>query len=223
MELRILANIAQDPGLLQAFADDEDIHASTAAAVLGIPINQVNKDQRRIAKTVNFGLIYGQSAYGLARSTDMPLEEARQFIATYFEKYPGVKSYISKTEKQAAEQGYVSTLLGRRRDFSQLAGLTGPQRARAEREAINMPIQGTAADIIKQAMINLHRALRERQMQTRILLQVHDELVVEAPESEVADAVKLTRQIMSTAYELQVPLKVDVEVGPNWLDMQQRP
>jgi DNA polymerase-1 len=101
--------------------------------------------------------------------------------------------------------------------------LTGPQRARAEREAINMPIQGTAADIIKQAMINLHRALRERQMQTRILLQVHDELVVEAPESEVADAVKLTRQIMSTAYELQVPLKVDVEVGPNWLDMQQRP
>ena len=220
VELRILAHIAQDPGLLKAFADDEDIHASTAAAVLGIPISQVNKDQRRIAKTVNFGLIYGQSAYGLARGTDMPLEDARQFIATYFEKYPGVKSYISETEKQAAEQGYVSTLLGRRRDFSQLAGLTGPQRARAEREAINMPIQGTAADIIKQAMINLHHTLKARQMQTRILLQVHDELVLEAPDSEVADAIELTRQIMSTAYKLQVPLKVDVEVGPNWLDMQ---
>ena len=150
----------------------------------------------------------------------MTLEDARQFIATYFEKYPGVKNYISATEKQAAEQGFVSTLLGRRRDFSQLAGLTGPQRARAEREAINMPIQGTAADIIKQAMINLQGALKARQMQTKILLQVHDELVLEAPDSEVAGAVELTRQVMSTAYKLQVPLKVDVEVGPNWLDMQ---
>jgi len=148
------------------------------------------------------------------------MDEARDFIKTYFEKYPGVKQYIDDTQKLAAEQGYVETLLGRQRDFSQLAELSGPQRNRAEREAINMPIQGTAADIMKQAMINLHNELIARNMQTRILLQVHDELVLEAPDAEVADAAKLTRDVMSSAYELAVPLKVDVEIGQNWLVME---
>jgi DNA polymerase-1 len=220
VELRILAHIAQDPGLLHAFHNDEDIHASTAAAVLGIPISQIDKYQRRIAKAVNFGLIYGQSAYGLSQGTGMSMAEAKNFIDTYFEKYPGVRQYISTTEKQAAEQGYVSTLLGRLRDFSRLAGLSGAQRARAEREAINMPIQGTAADIMKQAMIDMHNALIAEKMKTRLLLQVHDEMVLEAPDGEVEDAVILTRTIMSQAFPLMVPLKVDVQVGPNWLDMK---
>ncbi|MCB0179410.1 MAG: DNA polymerase I, partial [Anaerolineae bacterium] len=179
------------------------------------------KYQRRIAKTVNFGLIYGQTAFGLAQGTGMSREEARAFIETYFEKYPGVKAYIDRTEKLAAEQGYVETLLGRKRDFSQLAGLTGAQRARAEREAINMPIQGTAADIMKQAMITLHRELANQGFKTRMLLQVHDELVLEAPEDELDQAVKLTQEVMSRAFKLRIPLKVDVEVGQNWLEMSQ--
>ncbi len=220
VELRILAHIAQDDGLLAAFANDEDIHTSTASAVLGVPMAEIDKYQRRIAKTVNFGLIYGQTAFGLARGTGMSNQEAREFIDTYFEKYPGIKSYIDNTKLMAAEQGYVATLLGRRRDFSNLADLKGPQRGAAEREAINMPIQGTAADIMKQAMIDVHQALQHSSLQTKILLQVHDELVLEAPEDEVEQAVQLTRDTMAQAFQLQVPLKVDVEVGQNWLEME---
>jgi DNA polymerase-1 len=220
IELRILAHITEDPALLQAFAEDEDIHAATASRVLGIPIDQIDKQQRRIAKTVNFGLIYGQSAFGLSQTIGIPQSEARDFIKTYFEKYPGVKGYIDATEKLAAEQGYLTTLLGRRRDFSQLASLTGAQRARVEREAINMPIQGTAADIMKQAMINLHIELNRRRFQTRILLQVHDELVLEAPEAEVIEVAQVTKEVMSNAFELRVPVKVEVEMGHNWLEME---
>ncbi|MBN1995260.1 MAG: DNA polymerase I, partial [Anaerolineae bacterium] len=220
VELRILAHIAQDTGLQQAFAHDEDIHAATAAAVLNIPIEQVDKYQRRVAKTVNFGLIYGQSAFGLAQGTGMSRDEARDFINTYFEKYPGIKRYIDETKTLAAQQGYVATLLGRRRDFSYLAGMKGPQRAAAEREAVNMPIQGTAADIMKQAMITLHAELKKQKLQSRLLLQVHDELVLEAPQAEVEPVVKLTRRVMSKAFALRVPLKVDVEVGQNWLEME---
>lgn len=221
VELRILAHVAEDQGLLQAFANDEDIHTATAAAVLDIPQSEVDKYQRRIAKTVNFGLIYGQSAFGLAQGTGMSQTDARQFIETYFSKYPGIKKYIDDTKKMATEQGYVATLLGRRRDFSNLAELTGPQRGSAEREAINMPIQGTAADIMKQAMIDLHRALAEGGFKSRMLLQVHDELVLEVPEAEVAEVAALTRQVMCDAFELKAPLKVEVEVGANWLEMEQ--
>jgi len=220
VELRILAHITQDPGLLQAFAEDEDIHAATAATVLGIPMAEVTKNQRRIAKTVNFGLIYGQTAFGLAVTTGMSQNEARDFIKTYFEKYPGVKQYVSATEKMALDRGYVATLRGRRRDFSRLASLTGPQRAQAMREAINMPIQGTAADIMKQAMINLHAELKKRRLQTRMLLQVHDELVFEAPEEEIDAVVPLIREIMCDAYDLRAPLKVEIETGQNWLEME---
>lgn len=220
IELRILAHVTEDPALMHAFAHDEDIHAATAARVLGLPIDQIDKQQRRIAKTVNFGLIYGQSAFGLSQTIGIPQSEAREFIQTYFEKYPGVKNYIETTEKLAAEQGYLTTLVGRRRDFSQLASLSGAQRARVEREAINMPIQGTAADIMKQAMINLHAELNRRQLETRLLLQVHDELVLEAPEAELAEVAHLTQEIMCNAFELRVPVKVDVEVGQNWLEME---
>lgn len=220
VELRILAHIAEDPGLLQAFANDEDIHAATAATVLGIPLEQITKEQRRIAKTVNFGLIYGQTAYGLAQSTGMSRTEADAFIQTYFEKYPKIQDYIERTKKMALEQGYVTTLLGRRREFPNLAELGGARRSAAEREAINAPIQGTAADIMKQAMIDLHRQLRERPYQSRLLLQVHDELVLEAPQAEVEEIAQLTRRVMSDAFDLRVPLKVDVEIGPNWLEME---
>lgn len=219
VELRILAHMADDPGLKAAFANDEDIHAATAATVLGVPLAEVTKDQRRIAKAVNFGLAYGQGAFGLAQSTGMSRQEAQAFINTYFEKYPGVKRYIEKTKKQAAEQGYTETLLGRRRDFSRIADLSGPQKARAEREAINMPIQGTAADIMKIAMINLHRTLAESSLHAKMLLQVHDEVVLEVPEDEVSALVPIIRQEMVNAYPLSVPLKVDVESGKNWLEM----
>ncbi|UCC88963.1 MAG: DNA polymerase I [Anaerolineales bacterium] len=229
VELRLMAHIAQDPGLLSAFERGEDIHVATAAAVLDIPLTEVTKDQRRIAKSVNFGLSYGQSAYGLAQQTGMSQQEAGQFIKTYFEKYPGVREYIERTKHQAAEQGYVETLLGRRRDFFNLAKMRGPDRGRAEREAINMPIQGTAADIIKIAMIRLHQALRQRKLRTRLLLQVHDELVLEAPDDEVEAVIPLVREMMSNAFpsrapggELAVPLRVDVEVGQNWLEMEGR-
>lgn len=220
VELRILAHVAEDPGLLQAFAHDEDIHAATAATVLNIPIEQVDKYQRRIAKTVNFGLIYGQTAFGLAQGTGMSRDEARAFIDKYFEKYPGIKRYIEETKQKALNEGYLTTLLGRRRDFSNLAKLTGAQRAAVEREAINMPIQGTAADIMKIAMIRLHAALREQKLRSRMLLQVHDELVLEAPEAELETAARLTREVMSQAYELKAGLKVEVEAGRNWLDME---
>jgi DNA polymerase-1 len=220
VELRILAHIAEDPGLLQAFANDEDIHAATAAAVLGIPMAEITKNQRRIAKTVNFGIIYGQTAFGLSQTTGMGRDESRDFINTYFEKYPGVKRYIDATEQLALKQGYVSTLRGRRRDFSRLASLTGPQRAQAMREAINMPVQGTAADIMKQAMIGLHAELNRQNFKTRMLLQVHDELVLEAPEDEINKVVPVVREVMCNAYELRAPLKVEVEVGQNWLEME---
>ncbi|MCK6629040.1 MAG: DNA polymerase I [Anaerolineae bacterium] len=221
IELRILAHVAEDPGLLEAFANDEDVHAVTAATVLGIPREEVTKDQRRIAKTVNYGLAYGQSAFGLAQSAGISQAEARDFIAIYFEKYPGLKRYIDNTKQMALQQGYLTTLLGRRRDFSNLATATGAQRSALEREAINMPIQGTAADIMKIAMIRLHRALIEQNLRSRMLLQVHDELVLEAPEDEIAQAVELTREVMGHAFdELKVPLGVEVETGGNWLDME---
>jgi DNA polymerase-1 len=219
VELRLLAQMADDPGLQAAFARNEDIHTATAAAVLGIPIAEVDSNQRRIAKTVNFGLAYDQSAFGLAQTTGLSQAEAKQFIDIYFEKYPGVKRYIDETKQMAAEQGYVETLLGRRRDFSNMADLKGPQRGRAEREAINMPIQGTAADIMKLAMIHLHEVLQKK-YQARLLLQVHDELIVEAPDEELAAVVPLVEKTMCEAYELDVPLKVEVEVGQNWLDME---
>jgi len=222
VELRVMAHVSQDSGLLSAFMRDEDIHAATAAAVLGIPISEVTKEQRRIAKSVNFGLSYGQGPFGLAQQTGMSQQEASKFIKTYFEKYPGVLRYIEQTKRLAAEQGYVQTLLGRRRYFPGLAKMRGPDRARAEREAINMPIQGTAADIIKIAMIRLHRALQERAMQARMVLQVHDELVLEVPDDEVDTAIPLVREVMSGAFQLAVPLKVDIEVGTNWLEMVPR-
>ena len=223
VELRILAHMCGDPELLAAFERGEDIHARTAARVYGVPLEQVTPDQRRVAKTINFGLLYGMGDYGLAQRTELSQAESARFIETYFAQFPAVQTYLETVKRQAREKGYVETLFGRRRYFPELAPDSqvpiGLKRA-AERMAVNMPIQGTAADIIKIAMIRLHRALRERGLGAAMILQVHDELVLEVPEDEV-DAVKpLIVSIMEGACELQAPLRVDVKVGENWLEME---
>jgi DNA polymerase-1 len=223
VELRILAHVSQDPQLLDAFARSQDVHARTAAAVYGIPIEEVTKDQRAIAKTVNFGLIYGQSAYGLSQQTGLDFDEAERFIATYFERYPGVRKWLDDTRALAYKQGYVETLQGRRRYFPELQTTRrayAGRRAAAERQAINAPIQGTAADILKIAMIHLASELETTRLQARMVLQVHDEVVLEVPRSEVDQVVPLVRKVMEGAYALSVPLKVDIEIGENWLDME---
>ena len=223
VELRVMAHISGDEGLLSAFARGEDIHASTAAAIMGVPLAEVTPDMRRVAKAVNFGLSYGQTAYGLANATDLTQAEAEDFIKAYFERFPRVREYIDTTKAFATRQGYVETLLRRRRYFPELQpGSKAPHNVRqaAERMAINAPIQGTAADIINIATIHLQRALRERDLRARLILQVHDELVVEAPEEEVATVAPLMREVMENAFELKAPLKADLKVGENWEEME---
>jgi DNA polymerase-1 len=222
VELRVMAHISGDEGLLSAFARGEDIHASTAAAILGVPLSEVTSDMRRLAKAVNFGLSYGQTAYGLAQATGLTQPEAEDFILAYFERFPKVREYIDTTKALATRQGYVETLLGRRRYFPELqpgAKASHNVRQAAERMAINAPIQGTAADIINIATIRLHQALQERELQARMILQVHDELVIETPEAEMATVAPLTREVMENAFALKAPLKADLKVGQNWEEM----
>jgi len=222
VELRILAHISQDRTLLEAFAQGQDIHAATAAAVYGIPLNQITKEQRSFAKRVNFGLIYGMGAYRLARDSELTLAEARAFIKTYFDRLPGVEKYLEGT-KQQARVGSIQTLFGRKRIFPVLlsASSGGNQVAiqAEERVAINMPIQGTAADIMKRAMIDLYHALQASKLQGQMILQVHDELVLEVPEAEVPQTRDLVVQVMEGAYQLDAPLKANAQVGDNWRDM----
>jgi DNA polymerase-1 len=223
IELRIVAHMAEDKAMLDAFHQDQDIHAATAAAVFGVDPQQVGPEMRRRAKAVNFGLIYGMSPFGLSRSTDLTLSEAEQFVKTYFERFPAVRDFLEATRRTAARQGYVETLLGRRRYFPQLAdSAAAPEqvRARARREAINAPIQGTAADIIKLAMLKIPGALRQAGLSGRMLLQVHDELVLECPSRELAETARLTRSLMQEAYPLRAPLKTDAKSGANWSEMQ---
>jgi DNA polymerase-1 len=222
VELRVLAHISQDEGLLAAFRRGEDIHASTAAAIFEVPLDQVTREMRRVAKMINFGLSYGMSGYGLAQRTGLSQEEANRFVESYFANYPKVKVYMEKTKQEAAQQGYVETLLHRRRYFPELQRPKAPgaQRRAAEREAINMPIQGSSADIIKLAMIRLHGALKERGLQSCMILQVHDELILEVPEGELDVVAPLVKSIMEEAFELDAPLRVDMKVGRNWLEME---
>lgn len=223
VELRILAHASQDANMLKAFAEGEDIHASTAALLFNVPLDKVTKDMRRLGKTINFGVVYGISDWGVAGRTELSLDEARQLIAAYNEKYPGVKAYMDGTKAMARDKGYVESLMGRRRYFPELASgrrLPIGVKNQAEREAINMPIQGTAADIIKVAMVHLHAALAERQLKARLILQVHDELLLQVPKGEVDEVVALVHQVMCDAYKLDAPLQVEVKVGANWQDMQ---
>ena len=221
IELRIVAHMSGDEAMLKAFRDGQDIHATTAAAIYDLPLEQVTKEQRRHAKAINFGLIYGMSAFGLSRSTDLTLGEAENFVRDYFEHFPGVKKYLDQIRVLAARQGYVETMLGRRRYFPNLANpLNQMMRNREEREAINAPIQGTAADIMKIAMIRVQRALEESASRARMILQVHDELVLEVPENEIALTSQLVRGIMEAAYKLDIPLLTEARSGVNWGSMQ---
>ncbi|MCS6828257.1 MAG: DNA polymerase I [Caldilinea sp.] len=221
VELRVLAHMANEPLLIEAFRADQDIHAVTASKLFGVPVEAVTREQRSLGKTINFATIYGVSEFGLSSRTELTREQARRFLDQYFQTYPRIRAFLDRILEEAREKGYVQTLLGRKRFFPELKSgrLPSSQRAAVERAAINAPIQGTAADIMKIAMIRLYEQLKDAGYRSRLLLQVHDELVLEAPPEELQDAVRLVRETMSNAYPLVVPLKVDVEVGPNWRDM----
>lgn len=217
VELRIVAHIAGDEAMLGAFRSQQDIHVATAAAIYNVPIEAVDREQRRHAKAINFGLIYGMSAFGLTRTTDLTLAEAEDFVAAYFKQFPGVKRYLDGVRRQAAEQEYVETLLGRRRYFPGLRNQSNRNiRNREEREAINAPIQGTAADIMKIAMLGVPPALAEAGLSGRMLLQVHDELVLECPEEEVLLVAAVVQKVMESAYRLSIPLATEARQGVNW-------
>jgi DNA polymerase-1 len=217
IELRVAAHMAGDQAMLKAFREGQDIHTATAAAIHGIPMNEVTDQQRRDAKATNFGLIYGMSAYGLTQSTDLTLAEAETFVETYFERFPGIRDYLDKIKEQAKNKGYVETLLGRKRYFPGLASTTNYNlRRREEREAINAPIQGTAADIMKLAMIKVAEKLGKSGLSARMLLQVHDELVLEAPDQEVDQTIELVQSCMENVYSLDIPLTTEAKYGENW-------
>jgi DNA polymerase-1 len=219
IDLRALAHISQDPELIATFLRDEDVHAATASRIFNVPPDKVTTEMRRVAKTVNFGVIYGMSDYGLEQATEFSREEAAQFIASYFEKYPKVKEYIEATKSQARERGYVQTVMGRRRYIPEINSPNRQVREAAERMAINMPVQGTSADIIKIAMVNLHREMGNRNLRSKMTLQVHDELVFEVPPEEIDLMKELVSQIMPQALKLSVPLKIDIKLGKNWAEM----
>jgi DNA polymerase-1 len=214
--------MAHDEAMLSAFRAGQDIHAATAAAIYSVPLAEVTKEMRRHAKAINFGLIYGMSAFGLTRSTELTLAEAEDFVKAYFAQFPGVKKYLDGIRKSAAQDGYVETLLGRRRYFPLLKETKSnvTARNREEREAINAPIQGTAADIMKIAMVRIPSALLERRLTGQMLLQVHDELVLEVPEGELKKTAALVQDVMGSAYEMDVPLSTDARWGRNWGEMQ---
>jgi DNA polymerase-1 len=217
VELRIAAHMSSDQAMLAAFRADEDIHAATAAAILGKRLDQVTKNERRNAKAINFGLLYGMSPYGLTRTSDLTLAEAEDFVEAYFKQFPGVKAYLDNMRRLAAQQGYVETLLGRRRYFPGLkSGGNQVTRAREEREAINAPIQGSAADIMKIAMKKVAAALKENNLNSQMLLQVHDELVLECPDKELVKTARIVRRMMENAYNLVIPLKTEARSGHDW-------
>lgn len=219
VEVRILAHMSQDPNLLAAFASGEDVHASTAATVFGLPTESVSSEMRRVAKTINFGVIYGISEFGLAQRTELSRRDAAAFINAYFRRYNRVREFMEGTKQQAREFGYVQTLLGRRRYVPEIDSPNGQVRSAAERMAINMPIQGTAADITKLAMILVQHELNTGGWRSRMVLQVHDELVFEVPRDEVDEVSAFIKAKMEGAFELSVPLVVDLRVGENWGEM----
>ena len=226
IELRLLAHFTGDEALQRAFAEDRDVHTAVAAEIFGVEEKLVTAEMRRMAKTVNFGVIYGMSGHGLAVRLDILRDEANRFIDAYFAKYPKVLDYQAKLLKECRKTGYVSTILGRRRRIDGVRPhSTYQQRNQPEREAINMEIQGSAADLIKLAMLHIHRRLRRESLKSKMLLQIHDELVFEAPPDELERLAALVREEMTTPLEkvlgLRTPLKVDLAEGPNWLDVEE--
>jgi DNA polymerase-1 len=218
-ELRILAHVSGDAGLKADFAAHSDIHLAAAARVLGLAPEQVGPKERSVAKMINYGIAYGLSDFGLADRLKIPREEAQKFIADYFAAYEGIRRYTVEMKILARDQGFVTTLLGRRRYIPELTARNGALRSAGERMAINMPIQGTAADGMKIAMVRLDEALRSRGMRSQMLLQVHDELVFETDEVELQALATLAREVMESALPLDVPLTIDLKVGTNWEQM----
>jgi DNA polymerase I len=216
IELRIMAHLSGDASLLRAFAEDRDVHQATAAEVFGLALEEVSADQRRSAKAINFGLMYGMSAFGLARQLGIPRGDAQKYMDLYFERYPGVRRYMDETRRQARETGYVETVFGRRLYLPEIQSRNAALRQYAERSAINAPMQGTAADIIKRAMIEVDAWLLSSRIPARLIMQVHDELVLEVADEAVESLVGQTRTHMIRAADLSIPLKVDVGVGRNW-------
>jgi DNA polymerase-1 len=219
IELVVLAHLSGDPMLQEAFRENRDIHRQTAAVLYGVAESEVTPEQRRIGKTINFGVIYGMSAFRLARDMRIPRRDADDFIRRYFERYAGVDRFIKQTIAQAEQRGYVETIMGRRRPLSRINSRNRTEKMAAERVAVNSPIQGSAADIVKKVMIEVTRALAKKRMASRLLLQVHDELIFEVPDSELDQARELVREKMERAVELSVPLRVSLEVGPTWGDI----
>ena len=227
IELRVLAHLSQDPGLLEAFREDQDIHAATASQVYDVALDEVTPDMRRIAKVLNFGIIYGLSAFGISQQTELTVEEGRTFIDSYLGRYPGVRQYIDDTKQMARDSGYVETLLGRRRYTPEIASSNPQIRQATEREAINMPVQGTAAEALKLAMLGVAKEMADRRLRSNLLLQVHDELIFETPPDEIEELKSLLLDVMPRAMEwapkpveFAVPLKVATKSGANWGELE---
>ena len=218
IELRIIAALSKDPSMVAAFQNNEDIHATTAAKVFGVPLEEVTRTQRSNAKTVNFGIIYGVSAFGLSQQTDLSRSESKELIDTYYESYPKLKAYMSSQIDFARDNGYVATVLGRRRYLKDILSQNAIVRGAAERNAVNAPIQGSAADIIKIAMINIHKRLETGDWKAKMLLQVHDELVFDVPRTEIESLSAMVKEEMENAFVMDVPLVVDLGIGENWLE-----
>lgn len=219
IELRVLAHIANDENLIDAFVKDQDIHKRTASEILGIPMDEVTPSMRNSAKAVNFGIVYGISDFGLSRNLDIPVNKAKQYIDSYFKKYPSIKQYMQNIVKEAKENGYVSTILHRRRYLPELKSSNFNVRNFGERMAMNTPIQGSAADIIKIAMVKIYEKLKEGNFKAKLTLQVHDELLIECPEDELEAVTKILQQSMENAVKISVPLKVDISYANNWYDV----
>ena len=216
IELRIMAHISEDPGLLRAFQEGQDVHRATASEVFGIALDEVSSEQRRYAKTINFGLIYGMGAFGLAAALGIEQKAAKDYIDRYFTRFAGVKRYMDETKARAAERGFVETLFGRRIYQPEIRRGNGQRRAGAERQAINAPMQGTAADLIKLAMLAVQAELERAGKRTAIVMQVHDELVFEVPEAELDWMRSEVPRLMAGVAALKVPLLAEVGVGQNW-------
>lgn len=218
IELRIIASMSEEKNMIKAFNNKEDIHSSTASIVFDIPVNEVTKTQRSNAKTVNFGIIYGVSAFGLSNQTDLSRSESKELIETYYHKYPNLKKFINDQIAYARNNGYVKTLIGRKRYLKDINSSNGLVRSGAERNAVNAPIQGTAADIIKIAMINIHNRLSKENLSSKMLLQVHDELVFDVYKPEISETILVIKEEMENAFKLNIPLTVDIDYGLNWLE-----
>ena len=218
IELRIIASLSEEENMIKAFKNNEDIHTSTAAAVFNVPIKEVTREQRSNAKVVNFGIIYGVSAFGLSNQTNLNRKEAKELIDKYYLKYPKLKMYISNQISFARNKGYVETVLGRRRYLKDINSRNGIVRGASERNAVNAPVQGSAADIIKLAMINIQEKINQNEFKSKMLLQVHDELVFDVFKPELNKFMDMVKNEMENAFQIKVPLTVDVNFGLNWLE-----